>query len=190
LELNPSNHFLWHNDSVLLLQLGDVQGYRRDCREMLARFGQSSAPNVAERTAKTCLLAPGGVDDYGPVVRIAERALKGTEKHGDYKWFLLARGMADYRTAQYPGAIDWFRKSLSPGAEVPYRDGLAYLFLAMAQRQLGRADDARQALAKAHEMAQRFPKLEGGNQTSWPDWLRFHVVRREAEKVIVQKSAQ
>src|SRR5206468_12758905 len=186
--LNPLNHFLYHHDSVLRLEMGDAEGYRRVCREMLAQFANTPYPNVAERTAKTCCLAPGAIDEYQTVVRLAEQALVGTESCGDYKWFLLARGMADYRTAQFGGAIGWLRQSLSPGAESPHRDGLAQLFLAMAHHQLGQIDDARQALDKAQALGQKLPKLDGSQLGSWHDWLRFHIVRREAEELLKKES--
>src|SRR5205823_1332530 len=117
LELDPSNHVTWHDASVVFLECGDVEGYRRVCGEMLARFGRTNAPNIAERTVKTCCLAPGGVKDYGPVLPLAELAVTASESHGDYRWFLLARGMADYRTGNFAGALDWLRRSLSPGRE-------------------------------------------------------------------------
>jgi eukaryotic-like serine/threonine-protein kinase len=151
LELDPTNHFTYHNDSVLLLELGDVDGYRRVCREMLARFGTTGSPNVAERTAKTCLLAPGAVDDYPSVVRLAELAVMGTETSGDYKWFVLARGIADYRTGKVAESIEWLRKSLSPDAPLPYRDGLAHLFLAMAHHRLGLAEQSARSMTGARD---------------------------------------
>src|SRR5262249_26473016 len=54
LELDPKNHLTWHDAAPLLLEVGDIDGYRRVCREMLARFGRPTDPYVADRTAKTC----------------------------------------------------------------------------------------------------------------------------------------
>jgi tetratricopeptide (TPR) repeat protein len=187
LELDPSNHMTWHDAAPLRLVTGDTEGYRQVCRGMLARFGAATHPNVAERTAKTCCLAPGGVEDYGPVARLADRALLGTKDHGDYRWFLLARGLAEYRLGNFAGATDWLRKSLSPGAELPVRDGLAQLFLAMAHHRLGQADEARRALAEAHTMGQQIPPLDGDTIDNWPDGLRFHIARREAEELLIGK---
>jgi WD40 repeat protein/serine/threonine protein kinase len=191
IELDPSDHLAWYHQSVLLIELRDIEGYRRVCREMLARFSEPNGPpNVAERTAKTCLLMPDAVRDLQPVLKLADVALTGTEAHGDYRWFLLARGMADYRAGRFVEAIDRLKKVLSPSIIVNlYRDTMAHLFLAMAHQKLGKSDEARSALDRARELvAQKFPKPDGvGLDDSWDDWLRCQIVLREAEKVVEGK---
>src|SRR5207249_2099880 len=57
-ELDPTDHFNWYQLAPVYLELGDNEGYRRVCREMLDRFAKADQPEVAERTAKTCLLVP------------------------------------------------------------------------------------------------------------------------------------
>src|SRR5262249_47750064 len=69
-ELDPSDHSNWYHESVLQLQLGDIEGYRRTCREMLSRFGQTEDANIAERTAKTCLLVPQKVSESKLVMKL------------------------------------------------------------------------------------------------------------------------
>ena len=99
----------------------------------------------------------------------------------------LVRGMADYRQGEFAKAVDRLRLSLSPGAEVAYRDGIAYLFLAMAQQKLGRIEEARESMAKARVVAEeKFPKVDRGQLlgSSWSDWVRFQVIRREAEELV------
>jgi WD40 repeat protein/Flp pilus assembly protein TadD/tRNA A-37 threonylcarbamoyl transferase component Bud32 len=184
IELDPGNHFTWHNLSVLRLELGDADGYRQACREMLARFGRTRDPNEAERTAKTCCLAAGSVSDSGPVLKLAGQAVVGTETNGDYPWFLLARGLAEYRAGRFAAAIDCVRKSQTPSSDNPYRDGLGHLVLAMAYHRLGRADEARRALVDARAVGEQLPKPGQGELGNWPDWLRFHIIRREAEALL------
>jgi tetratricopeptide (TPR) repeat protein len=191
LELDASDHMSWYSEAVLRLQLGDVEGYRRACRQMLERFGQTKEAYVADRTAKTCLLMPDAVDDLKPVVRLAEQAVTGTEKNTDYGWFLLARGMAHYRTGEFAAAVERLRNALNPDAEVIYRDAAVHLFLAMAQHRLGQAGEARAALAKAQAlMDEKFPRpgrdVLGAN---WGDWLRCQLFRREAEELLEEKGA-
>src|SRR5262249_49524444 len=139
--------------------------------------------------AKTCLLMPGAIRDLKSVLKLADQAVTGTQKHGDYRWFLLARGMADYRADQYADAIDRMKKVLLPGAEDLYRDPMADLFLAMAHHQRGQADESRKALDKARAlMAQRFPKPDKeGLGNNWDDWLRCQIVLREVEALLEQK---
>src|SRR5262249_53011744 len=148
IRLDPSDHETWYSESVLRLQLGDLPGYRRACREMLARFGQTKDVVVAERTAKTCLLAADAVDDLQPVIRLAEQAVTATEKSAGYRWFLLARGMADYRAGEFAAAVERLGKCVAPGAEELYRDATAHLFLAMAHSRLHHPNEARVALEK------------------------------------------
>jgi serine/threonine protein kinase/WD40 repeat protein len=186
LALDPTNHWTWHDASVLYLQTRDTDGYRHACREMLARFSDTDQPNVAERVAKSCCLAPGGVEDYEQVLRLAELAVTGSESHGDYRWFALARGMVDYRAGRFADSLEWFDRSLSPGSELAVRDGLAQLFLAMAHNQLGEADEAAQAMDKARDQQRHISPLDASQIDNWPDCLRFHIVRREAEELLIE----
>jgi hypothetical protein len=100
--------------------------------------------------------------------------------------------MADYRQGEFAKAVDRLRLSVSPGAEVAYLDGTAYLFLAMAQQRLGRVEDARESMTKARAVAdEKFPKVDRGQLlgADWADWLRFQIARREAEKLVKPPAA-
>jgi serine/threonine-protein kinase len=189
IDIDPSDHYAWYSDSVFRLETGDVEGYKKVCRDMLARFGQPKDAYLAERTSKTCLLVPDAVPDLKPVVQLAEFAITGTERNSAYKWFLLARGMADYRMGELQMAIDRLQKSLTPGQETLYLDSTASLFIAMAQHKLGKPDEARETLFKTFTLAdQKIPKLgAGGLGEDWADWLRFQIVRREAEALILRR---
>jgi tetratricopeptide (TPR) repeat protein len=192
LELDPSDHQNWYYDAVLRLQLGDVDGYRRVCREMLARFRETNDPGIAERTAKTCLLVPDAVSDLKPVLQLADRAVTGTEQDSLYRWFLLVKGMADYRAGKFGNAVDPLNKTLSLEGDrryftLPYLKGMALLFLAMAHHRLGQTDLARKALDHALElMEQKYPKIDRNEVLGpgWDEWLRFHLVRHEAELLV------
>src|SRR5262249_50106459 len=139
IELDPADHWSWYCQAPLLLEIGDMDGYRRVCQELLTRFGKTNEAYIAERAAKTCLLVPNAVPNLSPVLQLAERAVTGTEKQAIYRWFLLARGMADYRAGRFAGAVDPLRKSLSPRGQEVYLDGMAYLFLALAHHRMGQA---------------------------------------------------
>jgi hypothetical protein len=113
--------------------------------------------------------------------------------HVNAKWFHLAKGMADYREGQYARAVEELGKSLSPGSEVLFRDSMAYLFLGMAYHRLGESDEAAQSLYKARFlMDERFPKLDRGQLLGqeWADWLRFQIVRREAESLVKEATLE
>jgi WD40 repeat protein/serine/threonine protein kinase/tetratricopeptide (TPR) repeat protein len=185
-ELDPSDHFAWYCQAALCLELDNAEGYRRACREMLARFGRTDNPNVAERTAKTCLLIPDAVGDLAPVLELAGRAATGTEQHADYSWFLLCRGMADYRAGRFADAIDRLDRCVALGGKAPYRDVLAHLLLAMAHQKQGRADEARKALERARALIdQGLPKPDReGLGSDWHDWLHCRILQREAEALV------
>jgi tetratricopeptide (TPR) repeat protein len=188
IELDPSDHSGWYHDAILRLAQGDMKAYRRTCQEMLARFGQTEHAIVAARVVEICALVPGAVDDRKPLVKLAELSVRngGKSSPGAMKWFHLVTGMAKYRDGQFAGAVDALGKCLPPALEAePLCDSFAYLFLAMAQQRLGRADEARAALQKARELEQKFPKIDSGDLGfDWGTRLMIQVVRREAEALI------
>jgi serine/threonine protein kinase/formylglycine-generating enzyme required for sulfatase activity len=186
IEFDPSDPSHRFPSAPLLLQRGDLAGYRRSCRELLAQFGQTSDPAVAAQVALTCLLAPGAVEDYEPVAKLAEQAARatGAAAAADQPWFVLVRALADYRAGRFAAAADRLGKDLASKSATGYRDGTAYLVLALARRRLGQTEEAMQALARARELAAKeFPNPEKGDLLGpdWPHWLRFQVLRSEAE---------
>src|SRR5262249_54878401 len=54
-ELDPADHLTWHFQATLLARAGDLEGYRRVCRDMLARFGDSDKAVVVQRVGTACL---------------------------------------------------------------------------------------------------------------------------------------
>src|SRR5204863_504915 len=70
----PDRHFAWYYRGCLLAYLGDVDAYRKHCNAMLEKFGNREAAEVADRTAKTCLLLSEGGDSKRLLAE-ADRAL-------------------------------------------------------------------------------------------------------------------
>jgi WD40 repeat protein/serine/threonine protein kinase/tetratricopeptide (TPR) repeat protein len=191
LELDPDDHWERYHSATLLLHIGDVDGYRRDCREILRRFGQTDDPVTAERTAKVCLLLPPADEDQELVQRLARRAVTGTEKHAYYDFFQLAKGMAEYRAGHFEQSTEWLRKSQkSPySSQGPFK-ALAGLFLSMAQQRLGRADEARQALKQATGLIDaelQNWKPDAANMGNH-DWFMAIIVRKEAAALLGKQS--
>jgi tetratricopeptide (TPR) repeat protein len=185
IELDPSDHAAWYHSGALRLYLGDLNGYRESCQEMVKRFGKTDDPAISECAAKTCLLMPEAVPDLSAVARLAEQAVTGTQDHASYPWFLIARGTSDFRAGQFAGAIEWLRKGSSAGPKSWSRDGMAYLILAMAHHRLGRSHEACEWLDNARQLEQKLPALDSGRLgTDWADRLRFHILRREAETLL------
>jgi len=189
LDLDPSYHWHWYVSASLFLEMGDEKGYRRQCREMLGRFGQDADPAIADRTAKACLLVPDAVPDMKRVLELADRTVTGTEKHRYYPYFQISKALAEYRTGHFPAAIDWLRKS-DPnfGQTRIYPGALSRLVRAMAYARMQPADlsKARTALAEAVQiMDTQFPQLSAGAlDGNWNDWLHCRILRREAEALL------
>jgi serine/threonine-protein kinase len=185
-ELDPGNHWTWFLGAPLLLQTGDLPGYRRACREMLARFGKTDAADVAERTAKTCLLVPGAVGDLESVVSLADLAVK---KNGSARWPLLTKALAEYRAGRCAVAIEWLQRVV-PDAGGGSLDATALAVLAMARKQQGQAEEARKALEQARAiLAQKLPQPDRGQHFDgdWHNWLRSQILCREAESLLGTK---
>jgi WD40 repeat protein/tetratricopeptide (TPR) repeat protein len=182
LALDPGNEWARHGSAALLLRTSDVEGYRRACREMLGRFAKTDQPDIAERLAKTCTLAPGAVPDFAGVLKLADQAVKGTEKHPYYRYFVLTKGLAEYRAGHYAPAVTWLKRA-GPRANGSPVDVSAFAVLAMAYQRLGQADEARTALSQSEAIrARKMPDPAKGRRfgSDWVDWLHAEILLREA----------
>jgi tetratricopeptide (TPR) repeat protein/serine/threonine protein kinase len=188
-ELDPKNRFAWSGRAVTLVTLGDLAGYRRVCQAMLERLGKIDQPDVAGRTAQDCLLAPDSLADAERAVQLADRAVHAAENHREYPWFLLTRGLAEYRAGRPAEAVEWLkRRSLK--SEDGRLDASAAAILAMAQHRLGQADAARAALGHAQAvLAQQMPDPARGRPfgDDWIGWAKAQILCREAEQLIRPK---
>jgi tetratricopeptide (TPR) repeat protein len=201
-ESNPDEHWYWFRSAPLCLQTGNVEGFRRACREILMRFGNTDKPDVAVRTAIVCSLVPEAVSGFAPVLKLADRSVTGAEKHRFYhRWFVLIKGLAEYRAGHYAVAGDWLNR-LSLRADGDYRDATAFAVLAMTKHQLSLAqeehtprlaEEARAALKQAQAILSKMPDPKAGRPYGqrWPlsvdtfnDWLSARILVRETEKLL------
>jgi tetratricopeptide (TPR) repeat protein len=191
LTLDPNNDWYWYPTAALRLQIGDTEGYRRICRDVLERFGNNG--QLSERTSKTCLLIPNAVSDLGPAFKLADRAVTGTEQQPYFRWCVLAKGLAEYRAGRDSCAVAWLTR-FSPQADGIHCDATAFSILAMAQHRLGRAEAAREALGHAQAiLTKKMPDPGSGRPftadfpfraTDTHDWLHAAILLREAEAVV------
>jgi serine/threonine protein kinase/tetratricopeptide (TPR) repeat protein len=183
LKLDPGDPWYWYQSAALRLQIGDGEGYRRACREMLDRFGNTDNPAVAEQTAITCSLAPEAVIHVEVVTKLADRAVKA---RGSDRWILLTKALAEYRTNRPAVAIEWLKR-ISPKTDGEHLDATAFAVLCLAQHHLDRTQESRKELASAQAiLARKMPDPGKGQwfRDDWHDWLRARILCREAEKVI------
>src|SRR5213075_2142707 len=74
IELDPGDHWKYYMAAPVYLYAGDVEGYRRACRELVQRFGTSQTPEVGERVAKASLLEAEPKGDLDLFARLIGRA--------------------------------------------------------------------------------------------------------------------
>ncbi|HEV8069049.1 MAG TPA: hypothetical protein VGP76_15030, partial [Planctomycetaceae bacterium] len=188
-QLDPANHWYLFQAAPLHLRAGDVAGYRRVCAAMLERFQDTQVPEIADRTAKTCLLLPDAVPDFDRAQKLADRAVTGTEKQGNYRWFVFSKGLAEYRAGRHAEAVKWLER-FGPHADGAHVEASAFAVLAMAQHRLGQKEKARTALKGARAIfAEKMPDPAASRPFDgmWADWLHCQILIREAEALFGKK---
>jgi tetratricopeptide (TPR) repeat protein len=187
LEAAPSNVFNWMQPAPLLLQLGDVEGYRRQCRRMMDRYQDDTDPLNLEKAAKVSLITDGPPDDVRRAARLADRAVTVGENSPYLVYLQVTKGIAEYREGHYDSAVKWLERA-KPGDNQSVLKAMTGVFLALAYHRAGRPDDARRSLNEAQTLLdQRFPPngppdINRGGE--WHDWLICQIVRREAEALL------
>jgi serine/threonine-protein kinase len=182
LDLDPPQHDAWFGYAELCLFLGDVDEYRSARQDLIRRFGDTTDPNVAEKTARAILLMPpSDAEELRIADALADRAVaaKSTTPEWVYPYFLFAKGLAEYRQGQFASAI----------ADMNTKAGVVLgpcprLVVAMAKYRLGDEQEARTMLAA--EISAIDWSL--ADVHSHDQWL-WHVLRREAENLIFPNTA-
>jgi hypothetical protein len=184
----PGTHDLLFLSMPVRLYVGDEDGYEAARRQMLARFGGTSDPEVAERTVKVCSLRPGA--DPAVIRRLVEIARAGA---GTYpylqKWVHLAAGMAAYRAGQFEDA-DRELAAVSVDVDVDLARAAAEIYLAMSAQRQGRREDAAHYL----ESATRRTNVLGATPWARPglpfnEWYLFELSLREARPLLGEPEA-
>ncbi len=178
----------WYIQGPLYLQLGDVEGYDRYRRAILEQLSGVTAPVNLDRVSKVCLLTPVPVPDVAERLRsMAATARRVGSDHPNLPWFLLALGLAEYRSGHWDAALkvldECREQATGPLQSVP-----AAFVAAMALGRLGRSESAQGRLAEANwMMAKSLPAVNANDlrATYWPDWLICAILAREAEAVVL-----
>jgi WD40 repeat protein/tetratricopeptide (TPR) repeat protein len=186
IETDPEQHATRYHMATLLVEVGDVTGYDGLRRLLLSRYGGTKDPQVAERTAKACLLLPGPSDVIRQAAGLAEMALDHrAEAGGTLPYFLLASGLAEYRQEHLDTAEKRLRESLACGTQSWNLLVPANLVLAMTLRKQGRGGEARAHLTEARTIFDRdVPKLDQTDESVWHDIFICRIIRREAESLL------
>jgi Flp pilus assembly protein TadD/sugar lactone lactonase YvrE len=181
-----ANVISWFYHALLRLHLGDIDGYRTACAQMLERFERSQDHGPLRWLVITGDLAPEAVADPGRLVRAAEHATALSPKDHWNDEFL---GRALYRAGRYEEAVERLTRFAAPegGTELPY----VWLFLAMAHHGLRHSGEARTWLGKAEtvidqELAMPSGGDTGGSASRWSRRIELSLLRREAKTLIEQ----
>jgi tetratricopeptide (TPR) repeat protein/predicted Ser/Thr protein kinase len=174
-------HENWYGYAELCLFLGREEEYLKARRNLLAAFGVPKDPMMAERVSRACLLLPASGEDLDRAVALAEYA--GAEKRQSYSAIFIAfkfvKGLAEFRKGNFAQTIPFMEEANGALGPCPR------LVIAMSQHQLGRTDEARRTLAGAIASQDwRADKIR--DQDGWI----WHIIRREAERMIVPDLAK
>ena len=135
--------------------------------------------------ARACTLAPDAVADASLPGRLAEKELKDSAREF---WSLTEQGALAYRAGRFQEAVPFFEQSLQADPR-PGRAVLNWLWLALANQRLGKAEEARRWLNKAQAWLDQYrdgmpARAEEEFGLHLHNWLEAHVLRREAEALI------
>lgn len=184
-ELEPHENVHWHNGFVpLLLQLGDVEGYRHWRSIELRRFRGTSDDNVAHRVAKDALILPLDGEDMRIADELADKAL--TSKDTTLSFALhQTKGMAELRSGQFGQAIATLIKCRDLADEPKFLVESEFL-LAIAYAHQGHHQEAEAAFDRGVKSMSQFPNAGESciGLTPPMDWVLCQVLRREANDLI------
>jgi len=177
IELAPDNHLYWHDGFIpLILQAGDLDGYRVWRNKELRQFRNTTDAGTAHRVSKDAMMTPLDGEDLKIAVALADRAVA---KEGDSWGGCQTKGMAEYRSGHFQAAISFLIKSrdLIHDSKNPTIDEF---FIAMSYERAGNREKARESLDRARQDMADLPSArEYGFGSS--DWILCQVVRQEAE---------
>jgi tetratricopeptide (TPR) repeat protein len=176
-------HF-WFEYAALLLLSGDRAGYAGACAHMIEKCGKNGGPR-AYHVARACTLAPDAVAESSLPSRLAEKELQASAKQF---WSLTEQGALAYRAGRFQDAVPLFEQSLKADA-TPGRAVLNWLWLALANERLGKAEEARRWLGKATVWLDQYrdgmpARAEEELGLHLHNWLEANVLRGEAEDLI------
>ncbi len=161
-----------HQHALVCLENDDLPAYRNVCKTSVQAFGKTAQPDVANTVAWICTLAPQGVEDFAPVVVLAEGAVKAGGDARTRHDRLNTLGAVLCRAGRYQEA----RQCLNECIGAAEKDACAadWQFLALAHLGLDDRAEAQKCLAKVPLST---PK---DGEVNWLG-LETEVFRREVE---------
>jgi eukaryotic-like serine/threonine-protein kinase len=186
-EQTGSEYPLWTFDgfrlTAVLLELGDLEGYRLACRRLLEQRDELKSSIFLSFLLKACLLSPDGADDWTEVrewvLRGENPAIAGLDR--------AIRGFLDFRAGAAAEAVESLKAAMDAEKQ-PARQAQMLIVRSMALRDLGEEAEANRLLAEAKDtVRQGIASLpEGDLGPHWNEWLMCRILLREAELASVK----
>ena len=155
--------------------------YQKICREVAARYADSTEARTLCLVARAAALTDQPVVDTKQLVKMASRAVQGAPT----PWGQHTLGLCLLRDGQELPAIEQFNQSLGQNwLGVP----LNWLGLAIAHSAAGRDTEAQEWLGKAQEWFEENP-LDLTSNLSPGNRIACQLLLREAEQLIERKSS-
>jgi tetratricopeptide (TPR) repeat protein len=177
-DVRPKDHRAWYEQAAARLGAGDLEGYRKARRRMIALFREGSNDSVVGQVCYVSAAVPGEPEEAAILLRMAEHDGTGGPRSP------RLRGAINFRAGNYEAAIACFNQA----APTFPRRAWDWLFLAMSHQKLGHIDEARRGLAEAVTWIERTDRGRGGGSTpTWFGWyesLEVAQILKEAKQLI------
>jgi tetratricopeptide (TPR) repeat protein len=172
----------WHQLALVYLESDDLAAYRNICNGMVKMVNgvpkAALSPDVANAVAWVCALGPRAVEDFAPVVALAEGAVKAGGDARATHDRLNTLGAVLCRAGRYQQA----RERLDESIRTAEKDAYAadWLFMALVHLGLDDPAEAEKCLARVA------PPTPREGEVNWMD-LETEVLRREVQTRLKQR---
>jgi tetratricopeptide (TPR) repeat protein len=185
----PDDTFLFQTLAALQAWFGRDQELAATCRRGLALAKNTTDPATADRVAKACCVLPWtGKTPHEAVLALSRKAVElGRASHHVYlPYFLMAQGMAEYRSGHWLEADAALLAAANRAEDNFYVADTSALYRAMSLFRQGKEQDARQLAIEAVSRIKPLPKDEknplAGNANN--DDLILWLAYKEARALI------
>lgn len=181
-ELDPEFHWKAYSLAPLLVLNGEKDAYLEHRRIMLARFGKTAVPEIAERIARASLLLPIDQTELSRLSAMVDMNLTDP-KVWQYPFGLVAKALTEVRQGNCKGALERIALvlSLHPGwsIELP-----AHYLAALAHKGLKQNLEAQEALDWADWQFNNLKASANDEKFDITIWIICHLLRREAHECV------
>jgi tetratricopeptide (TPR) repeat protein len=156
---NPKDTLLSLKVAALQAWLGQEEEFAATRQRILAFARDTDDATTAERAAKACSILPSSEEAELEVAlafgRTAVRLGKGKDS---WDWYLLALGMAEYRSGNYGAAADTLFSAEKAGPTNRFVTGTAPFYRALSLFRQGKEDEARNLATLAAAKMKPLPR--------------------------------